>query len=51
MNTLKIEITFPEREEQDEENGLPDSYSGIHEEIRDLVQRKQDCGGGTFGDA
>tara|TARA_R110001599_G_scaffold298519_1_gene502953 strand:+ start:278 stop:517 length:240 start_codon:yes stop_codon:yes gene_type:complete len=40
MNTLKIEITFPEHEEQDEENGLPDSYSGIHEEIRDLVQRR-----------
>ena len=40
MPTMQIDITFPEHEERDEENGFPYSYLGIQEEIRGLVQQR-----------
>ena len=40
MPTMQIDITFPEHEGRDEENGFPYSYLGIQEEIRGLVQQR-----------
>jgi DNA-binding NtrC family response regulator len=37
---MQIDITFPDDNERNRGNGFPHAYSGIRQEIRDLIQQR-----------